>query len=122
MANSNTPANGGSTDTGLRDARIAGWAYLAGLERGRILGALQVMTPDEKNRGAFRRREISERLREYANNAQERIAGRKYMRYWPTIMPGGWPIPPEIPDDDESTWWPEVDGWPCPPPALRGGA
>lgn len=40
--------------------------------------------------------------------------------YWPAAMPGGWPLPPELPSDDPSGWWPEHDGWPCPPPELRG--
>lgn len=122
MSNSSTPANGGTTDSAVRDARIAGWAYNAGVERGRILGLIQAMTPDEKNRGEFRRREISERLREYANNHAVLQAERKHVRYWPSLMPGGWPLPPDVPSDDESAWWPEVDGWPCPPPALRGAA
>lgn len=43
-------------------------------------------------------------------------------RYWPAAMPGGWPLPPELPSDDPDDWWPEDDGWPCPPPALRGPA
>jgi hypothetical protein len=99
---------------------IAGWAYSAGLQRGKIVGALSVMLPDEKNRGEFRRKEIAARLCEYANNHTELWRERKYVRFWPKTMPGGWPIPPTIPADDESTYWPEVDGWPCPPPALRG--
>lgn len=41
-------------------------------------------------------------------------------RFWPKVFPGGWPKPPDIPSDDETTWWPEDNGWPCPPPHLRG--
>lgn len=78
------------------------------------------MKPDEKNKGAFRRREIAERLIEYARNAYELRRTRKYDEYWPKEMPGGWPIPPTIPSNDENTYWPEVNGWPCPPPELRG--
>jgi hypothetical protein len=43
-------------------------------------------------------------------------------RYWPAVMPGGWPLPPELPSDNPDDWWPEIDGWPCPPPELRGPA
>lgn len=75
------------------------------------------MTPDEKNRDAFRRNQIESVLREYAGNARDLFTARKYGRYWPEVMPGGWPLPPEYPGDE---LWPEVDGWPCPPPALRG--
>lgn len=117
MTDSSTAASAGPTE---HDTRVAGWAYLAGLERGKILGALAVMSPDEKNKGAFRRREIADRLSEYARNAYELRRTRKHTQYWPKEMPGGWPIPPTIPSDDESTYWPEVNGWPCPPPELRG--
>lgn len=114
-----TSRKGGTTDS-LRDARISGWAFNAGVEKGIVLGMLMALTPDEKNRGVFRQNEIAARLCEYARNAEQLIAVRKYGSYWPAVMPGGWPLPPPIPSDDESTYWPEVDGWPCPPPALRG--
>lgn len=95
---------------------------MAGLEAGISQGVIRAMTPDEKNRGAFRRNQIESVLREYADNAAALIAGRKYARYWPDVMPGGWPIPAEYFSVSAETLWPEVDGWPCPPPALRGGA
>lgn len=109
-------------DSWLRDARIAGMAYVAGVERGIALGAVMMLTPDEKNRGSFRRRQIAERLAEYEANAAAVVAARQYGRFWPAVMPGGWPIPPDILSDDPTTYWPEIDGWPCPPPALRGEA
>lgn len=102
--------------TALDDAYRQGW--LTGMLRGSIMA----LTPDDKNKGAFRQAEIADRLTEYAANAVQLRAGRKYARFWPKEMPGGWPIPPIVPSDDESSWWPEIDGWPCPPPALRGDA
>jgi nicotinamidase-related amidase len=101
---------------------IAGWAYNAGLEKGIVLGLIKAMSPDEKNRGAFRRAQIAARLAEYAANAEALYATRTYTRFWPKTMKGGWPLPPTVPSDDETTWWPEHDGWPCPPPQLRGEA
>lgn len=92
------------------------------MRRGILVGAAMMLTPDEKNKGEFRRQEMATRMREYAFNADALHTGRKHMRFWPTLMPGGWPLPPTVPSDDESTWWPEVDGWPCPPPELRGGS
>lgn len=41
-------------------------------------------------------------------------------RFWPAQHPGGWPLPPDLPSSDPADWWPEDDGWPCPPPHLRG--
>lgn len=113
MTHSSTPARTAGTDRAKYDA------YLRGLQDGILQGALMMMQPADKN--AFRKREIASRLREYAHHAAALQKGRKYMRYWPKVMPGGWPIPPTIPPNDESTYWPEADGWPCPPPALRGG-
>jgi len=101
---------------------ISGWAYNAGVERGILIGMIMAATPDQKNRGAFRRAQIAERLKEYAANAASLCAARVYARLWPKVMPGGWPIPPSELSDDETTWWPEIDGWPCPPPSLRGDA
>lgn len=116
MTNSSTPATGGTTDSAIDDAYAAGWA------QGMLRGAIMALLPDEKNKGAFRQAEIADRLAEYAANAALIVASRKHMQFWPNIMPGGWPIPPVVPSDDESTWWPEINGWPCPPPHLRGGA
>lgn len=98
----------------VRDAMIAGWAYQAGIDRGIALGAVMALTPDEKNRDAYRAGQHAKRL------AASTPPVREPSRFWPAEMPGGWPLPPEIPPDDETLWWPEVDGWPCPPPALRG--
>lgn len=113
MTHSNTPANGGPTERALYDA------WLAGLRQGIMQGALMMLTPADKAK--FRKQDIARRKSEMAHSAATLQKGRKHMRYWPKIMPGGWPIPPEVPGD-ESTFWPEVDGWPCPPPALRGQA
>lgn len=113
MTDSSTPNTRTTARRALYDA------YLEGLREGIARGALMMMLPEEKNRGEFRRNEIDRRMREYAHNHDELWRDRKYTRFWPKIMPGGWPIPPTIPSADESTYWPEHDGWPCPPPALR---
>lgn len=61
-----------------------------------------------------RQRRIAKRLAEMEAGAVRQLS---QPQFWPASMPGGWPLPPPIPDDDQQ--WPEVDGWPCPPPELR---
>jgi hypothetical protein len=89
------------------------------MRRGIVLGAAMMLAPSEKNKGDFRRRQVAERMREYAANADRLHETRKHQRFWPKTMPGGWPLPPTVPPDDPAQWWHEDDGWPCPPPELR---
>lgn len=66
----------------------------------------------------LKQRQFTLRTSEMAANAA--VLAESRSRFWPKVMPGGWPIPPTVPSDDQSTWWPEDNGWPCPPPTLRG--
>lgn len=105
--------DGSATPDAIRDA------YLTGLAHGIARGAVMAMTPDQQRADQRRQAAIAAR-----RARADRVAAQQPKNPrpgWPTLMPGGWPLPPEIPPDDETLWWPEHDGWPCPPPALRGG-
>lgn len=109
MTNSNTTPTGAATERALYDA------YLDGLRHGIARGMVMAL-----GTGELKAHQFALRTSEMAACAARLAESRS--RFWPHLMPGGWPIPPDILSDDETTWWPEDNGWPCPPPELRGGA
>lgn len=116
MPDSNTTTGTAATDDPLVEA------YLAGVRYGVAYGSTMAMTPGQKDLAGYREAKVQARL-EAGEAAVARIRDRHAdRRYWPIDMPGGWPLPPGVPSDDPTDWWHEVDGWPCPPPELRGGA
>lgn len=115
MTEYSTTQNGSATHPELIDA------YLAGVQHGIAVGAVMAMAPAEKQRAGYTRRLYEQRRAEGHAVAQRLARDRTRTPGWPDTMPGGWPLPASIPSDDPSTWWPEHNGWPCPPPALRGG-
>lgn len=115
MTNYNTQRNTPATRDALREA------YIAGARKGIMIGAVMAMTPTEKTVNAYRAAQVAKRMADMAETHRKHRPSPP-RRFWPAIMPGGWPLPPTIPTDDPDDWWPEDDGWPCPPPSLRGEA
>jgi hypothetical protein len=92
-------------------ASAADSAYRQGLLHGLIAG----MTPQEQDAAGYRESMVFSRMSEMgARLSRPDNLGP----FWPWPFPGGWSIPPDIPDP--AALWPEVDGWPVPPPHLRG--
>lgn len=85
-----------------------------GYGEGWVEGFLAASLPSD--RGAYAARRYRERLNQLNDNERPVPASP----FWPKEMPGGWPDPPTQPDPDGL--WPEKDGWPVPPPNLRGDA
>lgn len=114
MSKYNTGRDGTATPDALRNA------YIAGMQHGITYGAIMAMTPDAKDAAGYRAASIARRRA--AADAVAARRNRPVHPFWPDVMPGGWPLPPTLPSDDPADWWPEADGWPTPPPALRGPA
>jgi hypothetical protein len=103
-------------------AQVAHLIHLAYLSGGHARTALDIaelraLHHDQPDPRTIRAQRVAARTRALTDAAARQPPPP---RYWPTTMTGGWPLPPELPDDAHQ--WPEVDGWPCPPPELRGPA
>jgi len=131
MSDSNTSGGGDATPDALVEA------YLSGVRYGIAYGATVAMTPDEKAKIWYHEAMVQARRAEYTGWVRDRTPAR----FWPEVMPGGWPLPPPQPSDDPADWWPEDGGspiaagrdddgnpivvtltWPVPPPGMRGDA
>lgn len=98
-------------------AFLSGGNARTALDMAEIEGIHDEHPPDPR---MTRQQRVAARLADMHERAERARAGKTPHPFWPTLHPGGWPLPAEIPSDNPDDWWPEVDGWPCPPPHLRG--